>query len=284
MSALPVAATLNKLPEVMWDRFAGDGTDHVSVFGWIAREAGKFDYAMVMIAADGPWLVSTSSARYSAEFSRRLGMAGAGHSDCRRVEDHFADVRCFRGRGEVPAARPRIVCLCGSTRFGEAFQAANLRETIAGNIVLSIGCDMKSDADIGLPADTKAKLDELHLRKIDLADEVLVLNVGGYIGQSTARELAYARECGKVVRFLVCPECKGEDWWDTGKVCRRCKTQPDEPRPWKGLVEAGRDRLRCTRVKCGHEWIYDGAGGERPLCPKCNSGLAAKLQPEGAGD
>lgn len=108
-----------------------------------------------------------------------------------------------------PMPRPRIVCLCGSTRFSEAFQAANLRETLAGNIVLTIGLDMKSDAALGLPEDTKAKLDELHLRKIDLADEVLILNVGGYIGESTARELAYARERGKAVRFLE-PQPDGE--------------------------------------------------------------------------
>lgn len=49
----------------------------------------------------------------------------------------------------------------------------------------------------------KPRLDELHLRKIDLADEVLILNVGGYIGESTARELAYAREHGKRIRSLV---------------------------------------------------------------------------------
>jgi len=105
--------------------------------------------------------------------------------------------------------RPRIVCLCGSTRFSEAFQAANLSETLEGNIVLSIGCDMRSDAALGLPADTKAKLDDLHLRKIDLADEVLILNVGGYMGESTKREFAYARERGKTVRFLE-PQPEGE--------------------------------------------------------------------------
>lgn len=102
--------------------------------------------------------------------------------------------------------RPTIVCLCGSTRFGEAFREANLRETIAGKIVVSIGCDLRDDHDLWPDEVTrerlKRELDELHLRKIDLADEVLILNVGGYIGESTARELAYARSLGKVVRFL----------------------------------------------------------------------------------
>jgi hypothetical protein len=103
---------------------------------------------------------------------------------------------------------PRIVCLCGSTRFSEAFQKASLGETLAGKIVLSIGCNMKSDTAIfgnmtqAEQADIKAKLDELHKRKIDLADEVLILNVGNYIGESTRSELEYARAHGKTVRFL----------------------------------------------------------------------------------
>lgn len=101
---------------------------------------------------------------------------------------------------------PKIVCLCGSTRFMDAFQEANLRETIAGNIVLSIGCNTKSDADLmmlgELTEEAKAALDTLHLRKIDLADEVLVLNVGGYIGSSTRNEIIYAMAEGKPIRYL----------------------------------------------------------------------------------
>lgn len=105
-------------------------------------------------------------------------------------------------RGARRPSRPRIVCLCGSTRFGEAFRKANLDETLAGRIVLTVGCDFKSDDALGLAEDVKGRLDELHKRKIDLADEVLVLNVGGYIGASTQGELAYAVANGKGVRFL----------------------------------------------------------------------------------
>ncbi len=97
---------------------------------------------------------------------------------------------------------PTIVCLCGSTRFSEAFREANLRETLAGKIVLSIGCDFKSDQALGLTEEDKARLDELHLRKIDLASEVLILNVDNYIGESTAREIQYARAHGKLIRYL----------------------------------------------------------------------------------
>lgn len=98
--------------------------------------------------------------------------------------------------------RPIIVCLCGSTRFSEAFQQANLRETLAGKIVLTIGCDMRSDDTLGLSPSIKLDLDLLHLHKISLADEVLILNVGGYIGESTQRELDFARYHGKRIRFL----------------------------------------------------------------------------------
>src|SRR5947209_1709015 len=104
--------------------------------------------------------------------------------------------------------RPTIVTLCGSTRFSEAFRQANLEETLAGKIVLTVGCDMRSDTDIfaGLApdqlAEVKRQLDQLHLAKIDLSDEILVLNVDGYIGESTQRELEHARRTGKRVRYL----------------------------------------------------------------------------------
>jgi len=102
--------------------------------------------------------------------------------------------------------KPTVVCLCGSTRFADAFHEANLKETLAGKIVLSFGCDFKSDTDLllagELTAEDKARLDELHLRKIDLADEVLILNVGGYVGESTRREFRYAIEHGKHIRWL----------------------------------------------------------------------------------
>lgn len=105
------------------------------------------------------------------------------------------------------AERPKIVCLCGSTRFMEAFQEANLRESIAGRIVLSIGCTTKSDTELlmlgQLTPEAKASFDELHKRKIDLADEILVLNVGGYIGESTRSEIEYAKAHNKPIRYLI---------------------------------------------------------------------------------
>jgi len=94
----------------------------------------------------------------------------------------------------------------------EAFQQQNLEQTLAGKIVLSVGCNTNSDAELfgGQNRskefnETRRKLDELHLRKIDLADEILVLNVGGYIGESTRREIAYAQRVVKVIRYLEEP-------------------------------------------------------------------------------
>lgn len=107
---------------------------------------------------------------------------------------------------------PIIVCLCGSTRFWREFQAASLRETMDGKIVLSIGAASGTDDEHfgNLPRAeydrVKTMLDDLHLRKIDLADEILVLNLGGYIGESTARELVYAQSLGKRVRYLEEPK------------------------------------------------------------------------------
>jgi hypothetical protein len=101
---------------------------------------------------------------------------------------------------------PTIICLCGSTRFSREYQEANLRETLAGNIVLTIGCNMRSDAEFAGKSDDELReikddLDCLHLAKIDLADEILVLNVGGYIGESTRREIEYANRHGKPIRW-----------------------------------------------------------------------------------
>ena len=101
--------------------------------------------------------------------------------------------------------KPKIVVLCGSTRFMDAFHEAGWVETLKGNIVLSVGVSKHLPPDHGgesLGQHVVEMLDELHWRKIDLADEVLVLNVDGYIGYSTSREIEYAERIGKPVRYL----------------------------------------------------------------------------------
>lgn len=118
---------------------------------------------------------------------------------------------------EKKSRRPKIVCLCGSTRFWREFQRAGLEETLKGNIVLSIGAASGTDDEHfgNLPKEeyerVKTMLDELHMRKIDMADEVLILNPGGYIGESTGRELMYAVKLEKEIRLLE-PIAPRPDW------------------------------------------------------------------------
>jgi hypothetical protein len=121
------------------------------------------------------------------------------------------DIQAALDRGvvdsKIPPDRPRIVCLCGSTRFYDAFQKANYDETMAGRIVLSVGFyphtpGANHGEGVGHDSAEKVALDELHKRKIDLADEVLVLNVGGYVGSSTKSEIDYAIEHKKPIRWL----------------------------------------------------------------------------------
>ena len=97
--------------------------------------------------------------------------------------------------------KPIVVTLCGSIRFKQAFLDANFNETMAGNIVLSVG-GLERDEHLILTEEQQRMLGELHKRKIDISDEIFVLNVGGYIGKSTQSEIKYAQQQGKNVRFL----------------------------------------------------------------------------------
>lgn len=101
-----------------------------------------------------------------------------------------------------PTSRPVVVCLIGSRRFESQWTDAANAETLAGKIVQ---LPHVAIPDYIASAAVRERLDELHLRRIDLADEILVINVGGYIGKSTARELAYAVAMDKRIRFLVPP-------------------------------------------------------------------------------
>jgi hypothetical protein len=97
--------------------------------------------------------------------------------------------------------RPTIVCLCGSSRFKAAFAEAAAAEALAGRIVLSLGIFSSADG-IELSAEQIELQHSLHRRRIELADEVLVVNPGGYVGESTRAEIAFARAQGKPVRWL----------------------------------------------------------------------------------
>ena len=96
----------------------------------------------------------------------------------------------------------KVITLCGSTRFKEQYMEVQKQLTLKGCIVISVGLFGHSgDEEVCKPG-TKEMLDDMHLRKIDMADEIFVINVGGYIGESTKREIAYAEEKGKKVNYL----------------------------------------------------------------------------------
>ena len=96
----------------------------------------------------------------------------------------------------------KVVTLCGSTRFKDEFIEAQKRLTLAGNIVISVGLFGHSGDDEVWAEGTKEMLDDMHKRKIDMADEIYVINVGGYIGSSTRSEIEYAKKNGREVRYL----------------------------------------------------------------------------------
>lgn len=96
----------------------------------------------------------------------------------------------------------KVITLCGSTRFKDAFLQEQKRLTLEGNIVISVGLFGHSGDEEVWTEGTKAMLDDMHKRKIDMADEIFVINVGGYIGESTRDEIAYAKSQGIAVRYL----------------------------------------------------------------------------------
>ena len=99
----------------------------------------------------------------------------------------------------------KIITLCGSTKFKDEFIAEQKRLTLEGNIVISVGLfGHTGDEEVWLE-ETKIMLDDMHKRKIDLSDEIFVINVGGYIGSSTRSEIEYAMSTDKPISYLVAP-------------------------------------------------------------------------------
>ncbi|HUY46065.1 MAG TPA: hypothetical protein VMV92_10110 [Streptosporangiaceae bacterium] len=154
--------------------------------------------------------------------------------DC---DEHHDLVRDFGGD------RPRIVCLCGSTRFYDQFQQANYDLTMAGEIVLSVGFYPHAKAEhghgegVGHDSAEKVALDELHKRKIDLCDRVLVVSdESGYYGESTRSEIEYARAAGKPVEFMVAPPVPVS----AGREIHELVFTDREARPAKWQTRCGR--------------------------------------------
>lgn len=103
----------------------------------------------------------------------------------------------------------KIITLCGSTRFKDEFMKAQKELTLKGYIVLSVGLfghsgdsEVWEGMDEGTRTKTKEMLDDMHKRKIDMADEIYVINVNGYIGTSTKSEIEYAHLHNKKINYL----------------------------------------------------------------------------------
>jgi hypothetical protein len=153
-----------------------------------------------------PWLVGSCTCRNDAEGKRfftcaRKACDGEGQACggyCRPCFD-----RIITNKPE----RPEVICLCGSTKFKDEFEQVTRAFGLEGKIVLTVACfghqgELPPEACIdGHP--TKTALDELHKRKIDMADRIFVVNVGGYIGSSTRSEIEYAEWFEKPIDYLV---------------------------------------------------------------------------------
>ncbi len=103
----------------------------------------------------------------------------------------------------------KIITLCGSTKFKDDFMREQKRLSLAGNIVISVGLfghsgdsEVWEQMDEGTKTKTKEMLDDMHKRKIDLSDEIFVINKNGYIGESTKSEIAYALQTHKKVNYM----------------------------------------------------------------------------------
>ena len=103
----------------------------------------------------------------------------------------------------------KVITLCGSTRFKDDFLKVQKELTLNGNIVISVGLfDHSEDSktwenmDEGALTKTKKMLDDMHKRKIDMADSIHVINVNGYIGSSTKSEIEYAKLHNKKITYL----------------------------------------------------------------------------------
>lgn len=104
--------------------------------------------------------------------------------------------------GENMVGKYKVITLCGSTKFKDEFIEVQKNLTLEGNIVISVGLFGHSGDDEVWTGDTKLMLDDMHKRKIDMADEIFVINPGGYIGESTMNEILYAMKLDKPVHYL----------------------------------------------------------------------------------
>lgn len=136
-----------------------------------------------------------------------IGESSYKHETYQKALKDFFQYLCKSLKDVKLSNKPKakMVCLCGSTRFKSDFEKINHQLTLAGEIVTMPGCFMHADG-IPITNEQKQALDELHKRKIDIADYVYVINPGGYIGESTRSEIDYAIDNFIPVKYLVIPQ------------------------------------------------------------------------------
>jgi hypothetical protein len=105
----------------------------------------------------------------------------------------------------------KVITLCGSTKFKQDFLNVDKWLTLQSNVVISVGLFGQVDNEPIFPEE-KILLDEIHKAKIELADEIFVINSGGYVGNSTKNEIEYARSKHKNVRFFTDEQEDFEIW------------------------------------------------------------------------
>lgn len=175
-----------------------------------------------------------------------------------------------------------IVVLCGSTRFRAEITTANRDLTLAGSIVLAPGV-FQHDGDT-LTEAQKAGLDVLHLRKIDLADSVFVVNPGQYIGSSTRNEIGYAEATGKPVRYLVdplpCRACPPDCGTCNGGHCECYEHQNNHP-----MVVAARmaEQIHPQPGDIWHDVCPSFTGGQLWHARADGNGRVELYEPNGPG-
>ncbi len=133
----------------------------------------------------------------------RTGLSGYVSPHCKDTKQFGFAITCCHFYSHIctMVGKYKVITLCGSTRFKEQFLEAQKRLTLEGNIVISVGLFGHSGDEEVWTEGTKEMLDDMHKRKIDMADAIYVINVGGYIGESTRSEIEYAWAQGKEVLY-----------------------------------------------------------------------------------
>ena len=162
----------------------------------------------------------------------------------------------------------KVITLCGSTRFKDEFLEAQKRLTLEGNIVISVGLFGHSGDDVVRTEGVKDMLDRQHLAKIDLADEIFVINVGGYIGDSTRREIAYAEFKGKTISYLE--ECKKASIYDNSIAIDELhdsgKLSDEDWEKASGDLAEKREAASAEYNACQGPWPYQWENADVVVC------------------